>query len=63
MPPLAVTVTVVVPALQSSGGAVAVTLTVGAGAMVTDVEALHPCASVTVNVCDPMERTKLPVPV
>lgn len=63
VPPVAETVTVDVPLPQEIAVAEALALRAAGCVSVTEVEPVHPFASVTVNVYVPAERLKLPVPV
>jgi hypothetical protein len=63
VPPVAVTVTVVLPPLQAIGVKVDATVSAGGSVMVSCASALQPFASVTVNVYVPAAFVKVPVPV
>jgi hypothetical protein len=59
---MAVTVTVDVSRPQVTGGALACAASTGGSVIVMETVAVHPFASVTVNVCVPAPRVNGPVP-
>ena len=63
VPPVAVTVTFVVPLPQRRGSAIAATDIAGAAVIVTVAVPVQLFASVTVKVCVPVPRVNVPVPV